>query len=303
MTAVDAARLTDVGVRFRRTWALRHATTVVPAGSVVAVVGTNGAGKSSLIRTLVGLQRPSEGSVEVFGGPFRTDDPAHLARVGYVSQRKPLYGTLRVHEMLRYGSVSNPGWNAALAARRIDEVGVDPQQRIDRLSGGQRTQVALTMALAKEPELLVLDEPLSDLDPLARREVLNGLMGEVAERGITVVLSSHILGELADTCDRVIVLDAGRIVLDGDIESIVEDHLVLTGPADALAQLSRQGEIVDHQRQGATASVLVRLSEIDPRFLDPRWQRHQAGMDAVVLGHLRRDGVAPEPPRSLRATS
>ena len=161
---VEAGRLDDVGVRFGKVWAVRHASAVIPTGSVVAVVGTNGAGKTSLIRALVGLQPLSEGSISVLGGRLRTDDPADLARIGYVGQRKPLYGYLRVREMLRYGQVTNPGWNSAFA-QRVRDVGIDPNKRIEQLSGGQRTQIALTMALAKQPDLLVLDEPLSDLDP------------------------------------------------------------------------------------------------------------------------------------------
>lgn len=298
----QAARMTDVGIRFGRTWALRHATVAIPGGSVVAVVGTNGAGKTSLIRALVGLQPVTEGGIEVFGGGFAADDPTHLARIGYVGQRKPLYGYLKVREMLRYGQVTNPGWNQGFASGRIREVGIDPGKRIEQLSGGQRTQVALTMALAKQPDLLVLDEPLGDLDPLARQEVLAGLMGDVAERGITVVLSSHILAELEATCDQIVALHNGRVVLAGDIDTIVGEHVLLTGPAQALGQLSRQGVVVDHHRDGASARALVRLST-DSRFLDPRWQIHRVGMDAVVLGHLRSRGFTPPAVSGLRVAS
>lgn len=296
------ARLADVGVRFGDVWAVRHATTVIPTGSVVAVVGTNAAGKTSLIRSMVGLQPLSEGSIDVFDGPFSADHPRNLARIGYVGQRKPLYGYLKVREMLRYGEVMNPGWNGKFAGQRIRDVGIDPNKRVDELSGGQRTQVALTMALAKQPDLLVLDEPLGDLDPLARHQVLAGLMADVAERGITVVLSSHILGELESTCDQIIVLNAGQLVLTGEIERIVGEHLLVTGPADALEQLSKQAEIIDHQREGASAKALVRTT-IDARFLDPRWQLHQVGMDAVVLGHLRSERLGSEPGHRLEAVS
>jgi len=298
---VEAGRLDDVGVRFRSVWALRHASAVIPTGSVVAVVGTNGAGKTSLIRALVGLQPLSEGSISVLGGRLRTDDPADLARIGYVGQRKPLYGYLRVREMLRYRQVTNPGWNSAFA-QRVRDVGIDPNKRIEQLSGGQRTQIALTMALAKQPDLLVLDEPLSDLDPLARQQVLAGLMADVAERGITVVLSSHILGEPESTCDQVIALHAGRLVLAGDIDTIIGGHLQLTGPADALEQLSRQGQIIDHQREGASTRALVRLP-VDARFLDPRWHRHPVGMDTVVLGYLRGQRFDPQVGPHLQVAS
>jgi len=298
----EAGRLDDVGVRFGKVWAVRHASAVIPTGSVVAVVGTNGAGKTSLLRALVGLQPLTQGSISVLGGRLRTDDPADLARIGYVGQRRPLYGYLRVREMLRYGKVTNPGWNSAFAAQRVRDVGIDPNKRIEQLSGGQRTQIALTMALAKQPDLLVLDEPLSDLDPLARQQVLAALMADVAERGITVVLSSHILGELESTCDQVMALHAGRLVLAGDIDTIIGGHVQLTGPADALAQLSTQGQIIDHQREGASTRVLVRLT-VDARFLDPRWHRHPVGMDTVVLGYLRGQRFDPQAGPHLQVAS
>lgn len=300
--AAEAVRLTDLGVRFASTWALRHVDVAVPTGAVVAVVGTNGAGKTSLLRAAAGLQPLTEGALEVFGGRFVTDDPSHLARVGCVGQRKPLYGYLTVREMLHYGRVANPRWDAGFADTRIRHVGIDPGRRIGELSGGQRTQVALTLALAKRPDLLVLDEPLSDLDPLARRQVMALLMSDVADRGITVLLSSHILGELETTCDRIIALHDGRVVLAGDIETLVGEHRLLTGPAEALPQLGRQGLVVDLERHGSSARALVRLS-LDPRFLDPRWQDHPVGLDAVVLGHLRSGATTSPDGPGLHAAS
>ena len=281
-----AARLTDVGIRFGRTWGLRYASVTIPAGSVVALVGTNGAGKTCLIRALVGLQAVDEGTVEVFGDRVGADDPSHLERVGYVGQGKPLYGHLKIHEMLDYGRATNPGWDHPFAVDRVRHVGIDLDHRIAHLSGGQRTQIALTMALAKQPALLLLDEPLGDVDPLARQEVLARLMDDVTDRGTTVVLSSHILGELESTCGQVIALDDGLVALAGDIETIVAEHVLLTGPADGLEHLSRQGTIVDHRRDGTSAKALVRLS-VDRRLLDARWHVHDVGMDAVVRGHLR----------------
>ncbi len=297
---VPAVRLTDVGVRFGDVWALRHACEDIPSGSVVALVGTNGAGKTSLIRTLVGLDSPAEGTVEILGAVLDPRDPAHLARIGYVAQRKPLYGTFRVHEMLRYGRVTNPRWDAAFADRRIRDVGIDPKRRIDQLSGGQRTQVALTMALAKQPDLLVLDEPLADLDPLARDQVIGALMGEVLERGLTVVLSSHNLAELAEPCDRVIVLREGSVVLAGDTEELLPAYAVLTGPAAGLGHLARQGTVVDHESHGASVRVLVRL-DVDDRFLDPHWNRQQAVLETVVRGHLQGRGLGDGSGPGLRA--
>lgn len=177
--AVACAR---VGVRYAQRWALRDCTVDVPVGSVVAVVGSNGAGKTSLLRAVNGLQRCSEGRVELFGRPFDRDDASQLALVGYVSQRKALYRRFRIAEMLRFGAALNPSWDNDPARRRIEDLGLDPQARIDDLSGGEHAQVVLTIALAKRPRLLVLDEPLADLDPLVRHQVLGTLMADVAER-------------------------------------------------------------------------------------------------------------------------
>jgi ABC-2 type transport system ATP-binding protein len=188
----------EPGQRFRRTWALRDCTLAIPEGRVVGLVGPNGAGKTTLLRLAAGLLTPTSGTISVLGRPPAID-PAQLARVGFVAQNTPVYPRMPVAGHLRLGAWLNPGWDGELARRRVAQVGLDPKQRAGALSGGQRAQLALTLALAKRPELLILDEPVASLDPLARREFLRGLMEAVAEHGVSVVL---VLGYLSRARDN-----------------------------------------------------------------------------------------------------
>ncbi len=215
MTAVlDASGL---GKRYGRRWALRDCTLSIPAGKVVGLVGPNGAGKSTLLNLAVGLLQPSAGAIEVLGSR-PAEGPAQLARIGFVAQDTPTYGGLRVADHLRLGGWLNPGWSSAQATLRIEQLGLDPAQRAGRLSGGQRAQLALTLAIAKRPELLVLDEPVASLDPVARRDFLRGLMEVVAEHGMSVILSSHLVADLERVCDYLVVLVDSRVQLAGEIE-------------------------------------------------------------------------------------
>jgi len=215
--------------RYGRRWALSDCTLEIPPGHVVGLVGPNGAGKTTLLHLAVGLLSPTSGALLVLG-----DRPAHgaaqLARVGFVAQATPLYAGLSVTDHLRFGAWLNPGWDRALAERRIDQIGLDPRQRVRELSGGQRAQLALTLAVAKRPELLILDEPLASLDPLARREFLQHLMESVAEHQLSVVLSSHLVSDLERVCDYLIVLVSSRVQVAGEIEGLLASHHRLTGP-------------------------------------------------------------------------
>jgi ABC-2 type transport system ATP-binding protein len=191
----SALEATGLGKRYRRTWALRDCTLELPRGRIAALVGPNGAGKTTLLHLAVGLLAPTEGAIRVLGEP-PGGDPALLARVGFVAQDAPLYGDFTAAELLRLGARLNRRFDQALARDRLGRLGVPLDRRADRLSGGQRAQVALALALAKRPELLLLDEPVASLDPLARREFLQVLMGSVAEQDLTVLLSSHLLADL-----------------------------------------------------------------------------------------------------------
>lgn len=219
----------ELGKLYGRTAALTDCTLHVPAGRIVGLVGPNGAGKSTLLGLTCGVIAPTTGRITVLGNP-PGGSAAQLARVGFVAQDAPVYRHLSVADHLRLGARLNPRWDRALAERRVKRLGLDPKQKAGALSGGQRAQLALTLAAAKRAELLVLDEPVASLDPLARRAFLSDLLDVVAETGVSVVLSSHLLGDLEQVCDHLIVLGSGRVQLAGDVSDLLAVHHRVTGP-------------------------------------------------------------------------
>jgi len=227
--SLPALETSALGKRYHSLWALRDCTLAVPAGSVTALVGPNGAGKTTLLQLAVGLSEPSEGRVLVFGASPREEPREVLPRIGFVAQDHPLYRGFRLRELLKLGAALNPRWDDELARERLGRLGLPLGRKTGTLSGGQQAQVALTLALAKRPELLLLDEPVASLDPLARREFLQSLMEAVADGGLTVVLSSHILADLERVCDHLVILSRSTVQLAGPIEEIVASHRVLTG--------------------------------------------------------------------------
>ena len=227
MTAVVETH--GLGKRYRRLWALADCTLAIPAGHVVGLVGPNGAGKTTLLNLATGMLAPTTGTIEVLAGRPGAG-PAQLARVGYLAQDAPVYTGLPVADHLRLGAHLNPGWDAELARNRIERLDLDPAQKAGTLSGGQRAQLALTLAIAKRPELLILDEPVASLDPLARREFLQDLMEAVAEQELSVVLSSHLIADLERVCDYLIVLVGSRVRVAGTVEELLATHHLLTGP-------------------------------------------------------------------------
>jgi ABC-2 type transport system ATP-binding protein len=234
---MNALRLDGLGKRYGSKWALRDCTLEVPAGTVTALVGPNGAGKTTLLQLAVGLSRPSAGSVSVLGLSPQDDARELLPRVGFVAQEHPLHRGFTIAETLRLGRELNPGWDDAYARDRIDRLGLAAKQKVGRLSGGQQAQVALTLALAKRPEVLVLDEPVAALDPLARREFLTALMEAASEGGMTIVLSSHIVADLERVCDHLVILSHSRTQLAGPIEQF------FARPATAEAAAFMKGEL------------------------------------------------------------
>jgi ABC-2 type transport system ATP-binding protein len=274
----------DLEHRYRRDrWALHACTVSVPAGRVVALVGPNGAGKTTLLNIASGLLVPTAGSVRVGGQA----PAAGLARIGYVAQDAPLWPRLRVADVLEIGRCMNAGFDQQLAKERLAALDIPSGARIHTLSGGQRAQVALTLVLAKRPELLLLDEPLANLDPLARREFLTSMFGFCAEDGVTVLFSSHVIAELERICDYLIVLRAGRIQLAGDIDELRAAHRVVTGPLDW------------HQRSGlhvisatTTAGRTVGLMRRDPEArIGPGLDEAEPTFDELALAYL----AAPQP--------
>jgi ABC-2 type transport system ATP-binding protein len=227
-TAATLLAASGLGKRYRRRWALSGCTLEIPAGRVVGLVGPNGAGKTTLLHLAAGLIAPTTGTVEVLGGR-PGEGPVQLGRVGFVAQDTPVYSGLSVAAHLRMAGYLNPRWDGGLALRRIEELGIDPRQRTGRLSGGQRAQLALTLAVAKRPELLILDEPVASLDPLARREFLRSVAGTVAGHGTSVVLSSHLVADLELICDYLVVLVASRVRLAGDIAELLAAQRRVSG--------------------------------------------------------------------------
>lgn len=286
MSIIEACGL---GRRFGRTWALRDCTMAIPGGHVVALVGPNGAGKTTLLNLAAGLLRPTAGRLAVLAGE-RPGSGRARSRVGFVAQDAPLYGHLPVGDMLRVARNLNPTWDDARARARLAELGIPLDRTVRRLSGGQRAQLALTIAVAKRPELLILDEPLAALDPLARHNLTGTLMASVAEDGLSVVFSSHVVSELERIADYLVVLNGGQLQLAGKVEHLLARHKVLTGPSgEVLANLERTA-VIYAAGTGSQAHLLVRTSAPD----DPvphGWRSQPASLEDLVLGYLRDPGA------------
>lgn len=287
MTA--ALETTGLGKRYRRRWALVDCTLAVPAGRVVGLVGPNGAGKTTLLHLAVGLLEPSAGTICVLG-QRPGGEAVQLGRVGFLAQDSPTYGRLTVAQHLQMGAWLNPAWDTQFATRRVADLGLDPGQRAGTLSGGQRAQLALTLAVAKRPELLLLDEPVASLDPLARREFLQTLMEVVAAQGVTVVLSSHLVADLERVCDHLLVLVAGSVALTGDVDEILDSHRRMTGPRRSTTQMPANQSVIETSQTDKQTTLLVRTG--DP-VLDPAWVITPVTMDDIVLAYMRqaRDGA------------
>ena len=273
---------TGLGKSYGDTWALRDCSLHLPPGRVAALVGPNGAGKSTLLHLAVGLLRPDSGTLRVFGQePY--DNIGVLADIGFVAQDTPLYADFTAADLVKLGSKLNKRWDAQLARGRLADLGVPPDRPVGRLSGGQRAQVALALALAKRPRLLLLDEPVASLDPLARREFLQALMGSVAETGTTVLLSSHLLADLERVCDYMIVLHAGRVQLTGLVEEIVESHRLLVGPRhEGDRGLTGVGAVIRARHTDRQSTLMVRVD--GP--IDPAWNVREVTLEDLILAYL-----------------
>jgi len=285
-------RAQGLGKRYRRRWALSDCTLDIPAGRVVGLVGPNGAGKTTLLHLATGLLQPTRGTIEVLGGRPAADR-AQLARVGFVAQDTPTYSGMTVADHLRLGTHLNPGWDAAMARDRIERLGLDPRQRAGKLSGGERAQLALTLAIAKKPELLILDEPLASLDPLARREFLQGLMEATADQGLSVVLSSHLVADLERVCDYLIVLVASRVRVAGEVEQLLATHHLLTGPRRDLATLPAGQQVISASHTDRQTTLTVRVGT---PILDPAWTVSPVCLEDLVLAYMSRTTKADRKP-------
>jgi ABC-2 type transport system ATP-binding protein len=289
--AEPALRAKALGRRYGKQWALQECSLGLPAGRVVALVGPNGAGKTTLLHLAVGLLEPTEGTIEVLGAT-PAEDSGLLSRVGFVAQDVPLYRSFTVSDMLALGAHLNTRWDQRLAEGRLAQAGVPLDKRIGALSGGQRAQVSLALAVAKRPELLLLDEPLASLDPLARREFLQALMETVAEEGATVVLSSHLIQDLERVCDFLVVLAGGRVQVADEIEDLRAAHRVLVGPRREETSVAGVEAVVHERRTDRQTSILARL---DGPVIDPSWSVHEVDLEEIVLGYLSVAAGSPRP--------
>jgi ABC-2 type transport system ATP-binding protein len=275
--------------RYGRRVALSDFTLAIPPGRVVGLVGPNGAGKTTLLQIAVGLLPPTSGSIEVLGGRPGSG-AAQLAKVGFVAQETPTYAGLSIADHLRFGARTNPRWDQRLADDRIAKLGLDPSQKAGKLSGGQRAQLALTLAIAKRPELLILDEPVASLDPLARREFLQSLMAHVAEHGDSVILSSHLVSDLERVCDYLIVLVASRVRVAGGVEDLLASHFRLTGPRGA--RLPNGAEVIEASHTDRQSTLIVRSrTPID----DPSFHIEQLTLEDLVLAYMSQATTVTQP--------
>ncbi|MFJ3193496.1 ATP-binding cassette domain-containing protein [Streptomyces griseoviridis] len=309
MTGPDAPaalRATGLGFRYRTRGAppLRDCGFTVPAGHITALVGRNGAGKSTLLHLAGGLLRPRTGEIRVLGD--LPGSPRARARVALLTQDKPLYPRFTVADTLRMGAKLNPAWDQQAAARIVEEGDIAPDARVGELSPGLRTRVALALALGKRPELLLLDEPLADLDPVARGDLMATLMAEAAEHGTSIVLSSHVLPELEQTCDWVLLLRDGRIALSEDADALRDSHVVVTGHLDQADSLdgppgpegaARRHTVVHRRVSGRQLTALVRRR--GP--LGGQWHVEPAKLEDILVGHLQTDATAGPTTAGARA--
>jgi ABC-2 type transport system ATP-binding protein len=258
----------------------------VPEGRICALIGPNGAGKTTLLRLLAGLAQPTSGSAQVLGSVPR-QDPSFLSEIGFLAQDIPLYRRMSAADHIKVGAHMNPRWDAASVRSRLAALAIPLSQPVGTLSGGQRAQVGLALTLAKRPRLLLLDEPVAALDPLARRAFLGSLAEVVAEDGLTVMLSSHLVADIERVCDYMVQLSASRVQLCGDIDTLLAEHKVLTGPSKDISALERTHTVVQVTRTPRQVTLLVRLGG---PVVDPAFEVSDVGLEELVLAYM---GQAP----------
>jgi ABC-2 type transport system ATP-binding protein len=283
---LSVVKASGLGKRYHRTWALRECTLAVPAGRVAALVGPNGAGKTTLLNLAVGLLAPSAGEVTVLGGCPPGSPPA-LDGVAFVAQDTPVYKNLSAADMLHLTRNLSRRFDRPYAEARLAELGIPLERKAGRLSGGQQAQLALTLALARRPQLLLLDEPVAMLDPVARHDFMATVITAAAGDGMSVLLSSHVLTELERVADYLILLSRGRVQVAGQVDDLLTSHRILTGPA-AEAERYTERPVVFARRDGAEIRLLVRAGAGDP--VPPGWQAHPVGLEELTLAYLRAPG-------------
>jgi ABC-2 type transport system ATP-binding protein len=290
MNVVEASGL---GKRYGAIWALRECTLAIPAGHVVALVGPNGAGKTTLLNLAVGLSAPTAGMVTVLGG-WPAGSPPALDGIAFVAQHTPMYRNLTAADMLHLTRNLNRYFDRRYAEARLAELGIPLSRKAGSLSGGQQAQLALTLALARRPRLLVLDEPVAMLDPIARHDFMATVLTAAVDDGVSVLLSSHVLTELERVADYLILMSRGRVQVAGEVDDLLASHRMLTGPA---AEADRHGRwlcVVHGRRAEAQAHLLVRTNgPADP--VPAGWEAQPVGLEELALAYLREPGAAALP--------
>ncbi|GII94139.1 ABC transporter ATP-binding protein [Sinosporangium siamense] len=271
-----------LGRKYGKRWALRECTIDIPAGHVVGLVGPNGAGKTTLLKLASGQLEPTAGNITVLGGR-PAGGTAQLAKVSFVAQDTPVYAGLSIAEHLKLGARLNPRWDDARARDRIERLGLALGHRAGKLSGGQRAQVALTLGLAKRPELLILDEPVASLDPLARREFMQGLMEATVEHEFSVLLSSHLVSDLERVCDFLIVLVDSRVQVAEETEKLLATHYRLTGPRRDSDRLPSGQHVISASHTDRQSTFVIRT---DAPIHDPAWAVSRLNLEDLVLAYM-----------------
>jgi ABC-2 type transport system ATP-binding protein len=293
--ALPAIATRGLAKHYRKRTALTDCTITVPEGRISALIGPNGAGKTTLLRLLAGLATPTAGEVAVLGAtPGR--DLALLAEIGFVAQEIPLYRRMSAEDHIRMGARLNPRWDGASVRQRLESLSIPLDQAVGTLSGGQQAQVALMLSLGKRPRLLLLDEPVAALDPLARRQFLATLAEAVAAGGLTAVLSSHLIADLERTCDHLILLAASRVQLCGDIDTLLAEHQVLVGPRKDTTAIERDHTLVHAVRTARQVTLLIRRKG---PVIDPAFEAADVSLEELVLGYMGQDA----PPAFAHLTS
>ncbi|WP_129841348.1 ABC transporter ATP-binding protein [Streptomyces sp. RFCAC02] len=279
-----ALETSGLGKRYGRGWALQDCSLRLPAGRIAGLVGPNGAGKSTLLHLAVGLLRPDAGRVRVFGAdPHANTDV--LPDVGFVAQDTPLYRDFSATDLIALGGRLNRRWDAAFARDPVAGLDIPPDKPVGALSGGQRAQVALALAMAKRPRLLLLDEPVAALDPLARRSFMQALMGMVGESGTTVLLSSHLVADLERVCDHLVVLQRSHVRLAGPVDDLLDGHRTLVGPRTGPDGVPGVAEVIAASHTDRQSTLLVRTD--DDGRLGRDWTQHDVSLEDIVLGYLQ----------------
>ena len=291
---MNVIETSDLGKRYGKSWALRDCTLTVPAGHLAALVGPNGAGKSTLMNMTAGLTVPTSGTATVLGG-HPAGSPAGLNGVAFVAQDAPVYRNLSAGDMLHLTRNLNQRFDTPFARARLADLGIPLKKKAGKLSGGQQSQLALTLALARRPRLLILDEPLAALDPLARQDFLAAVMTAMTDDGVSVLLSSHQVAELERVADFLIVLSRARLQVAGEVDDLLAGHRLLTGPTGEADEYGSRLTVVQTRRGDAQTHLLVRTSETAAPA-PPGWESHQVSLEEVVMAYLRSPGVSEPTP-------